>query len=205
VDSRTGEAQESWTVPSTSRQNNQFLAFSPDLMTMYFSQKDPAACRGPDCTWVMRARDLPTGRDREIFRIRAVSLRYIAISADGRELAFTAFDGGRGRGLMAVPTAGGQPREFYRFPDEVNYDMNIAWTQDGRHVLAFRPLPNGGEVWSIPTNGGSPEKSPLRIRPSEGKKLSPDGTQIAFVGGNRSSEIWVMTGLFQDAKPAVVR
>jgi hypothetical protein len=35
--------------------------------------------------------------------------------------------------------------------------------------------------------------------------VSPDGTQVAFGGINSKSEVWVMTGLFQDAKPAPKR
>ncbi len=125
-------------------------------------------------------------------------------------MAVIAGDGDE-RVVMIAPTAGGPPRAIYRTSDDDQL-MGTAWTRGGGRVLAFRRLPKGGggEVWSIPTNGGSPEKSPLRIQPSEGAAVSPegpavspDGTQVAFVGGSRKSEIWVMTGLFQDTKAAV--
>jgi hypothetical protein len=115
-------------------------------------------------------------------------------------MVFTITDG-LAQSVMVAPTAGGQPREIYRGTDRP-YFAGIAWTQDGGHVLVLHPLDHGGEIWSLPTKGGSPEKSPLRLRPSETPAVSPDGTQIAFVGGDGSSEIWVMTGLFPTAKPA---
>ncbi len=202
VDSRTGEAQATWTVPGLPSGASQPV-FSPDLMTMYFSQEDQRVpCEGAKCTYVMVARDLQTGRDRKIFRINAIYPSGASISHDGRHMAFTS-GGERGRLVLVAPTAGGPARELYR-SDNLNL-VSTAWTQDGSHVLAFRRLPAGGEFWSFPTQGGSPEKSSLRMRPSEPPAVSPDGTQIAFVGGNRTSEIWVMTGLFQDGKPAPAR
>jgi Tol biopolymer transport system component len=203
MDSKTGEAQATWTVPGLPSGASPLAVYSPDLMTMYFWRKDEAVpCEATKCTYVMLARDLETGRDREIFRINA-GLWGVSISPDGRDVAFTTWDG-PAQLIMVAPTAGGPPREIYR-TDGVGF-TGTTWAQDAGHVLAFRGADGGGgAVWSIPTKGGSPEKSPLRIKPSETPAVSPDGTQIAFVGGKRTSEIWVMTGLFPDAKPAAAR
>jgi hypothetical protein len=48
---------------------------------------------------------------------------------------------------------------------------------------------------------GSPQKTDLAFRPIEPFTVSPDGTQIAMVGGHKESEIWVMTGLLKETKP----
>lgn len=207
MDSTTGEVQATWTVPGLPS-GFANLVFSPDLMNMFFSRKDEATpCQGTPCTYIMLARDLATGRDREVFRIAGYP-RLASISDDGGEMAFAVWDGSTAL-LMVAPTAGGPPREIYRAPADVSLAgsfTGITWTQDGGHVLAFRRLPDGGgEVWSLPTKGGSPEKSPLHVRPSEQPVVSPDGTRVAFVAGNNKSEVWVMTGLFQDAKLAAAR
>ena len=38
-----------------------------------------------------------------------------------------------------------------------------------------------------------------------GPAANPDKTQVAFAGNNSVSEIWVMTGLYPDAKPGAAR
>jgi hypothetical protein len=76
------------------------------------------------------------------------------------------------------------------------------------HILGFQVdwrTKAGGEIWSIPTKGGTPEKSPIHVRPDEQPVVSPDGTQIAFVGRKSSQELWVMTGLLPATKPTPVR
>ena len=203
MDSRTGEVQATWTIPALPP-GAQNQGYSPDLMTMYFWRRDQTVpCEGTKCTHVMLARDLETGRDREVFRFNAIALGYTSISHDGRQIAFTAFQGADHL-LMVASTAGGPPREIYRVTDGLSLCCS-AWTQDGGHVLAFRGPASRGTIWSFSTNGGPPEKSQLRVRPSETPAVSPDGTQIAFVGGSNSSEIWVMTGLFPGTKPLVGR
>ena len=201
VDGRTGEAEKSWIVPALP-QDARDPIYSPDLMTIFFLRKDETVpCEGARCTYVMLARDLQTGRDREVFRTIASSYpgRY-AVSPDGRDLAsIRVFP--EGIAVMVAPAAGGPPREIYRGAEDVSFS-GISWARDGGHILAFRRVPAGGEVWSFPTRGGSPEKSALRVQPSEQPAVSPDGTQVAFVGGHKDSEIWIMTGLFPDAKPA---
>jgi len=75
-------------------------------------------------------------------------------------------------------------------------------------VLAFTfGYKSGSEAWSFPVGGGPPEKSPIRVGADtpESPAISPDGTHIAFAGGNDKSEIWVMNGLFAGMKPGAGR
>jgi hypothetical protein len=170
-------------------------------MTMFFLRKDETVpCEGARCAYVVLARDLQTGRDREVFRTMASYWGRYAVSPDGRDLAFIRVSP-EGIAVMVAPAAGGPPREIYRGAEDVSFS-GISWARDGGHILAIRRVAAGGEVWSFPTRGGPPEKSALRVQPSEQPAVSPDGTQVAFVGGGKDSEIWVMTGLFPAAKPA---
>jgi Tol biopolymer transport system component len=200
VDSATGLAQTTWTIPDFPEVRGT-VAPSPDLMTMYFSRKDETApCEGKKCTFVLLARSLETGRDREIFRIKADWLRNLSISHDGRDLALTIREADEDAVIVAS-VGDGLPRELYRSNGEAF--RFTAWTLDGGHVLAFRRTLGGeGDVLSIPTKGGKPEKFPMRIAANEQPVVSPDGTQIAFVAYGRKPEIWVMTGLFGNEKAA---
>jgi Tol biopolymer transport system component len=203
MDSTTGEVHASWTVPAVPSGSTSNV-FSPDLMTMFFAQKDGTApCEGAKCTYLMLARSLETGRDREIFRIGGMWPRNASVSHDGDEIAFTASDDAAQHEMVA-PTAGGPPREIYRSADGGLF-LGTAWTPDGGHVLALRHRPTGGELWSLSTKGGLPENSPLHVHPSGVPAVSPDGTQVAFNGDSSRSEIWVMTGLFQETKPVAGR
>jgi Tol biopolymer transport system component len=206
VDSRTGDVQATWTVAGLPPGVDH--SFSPDLMTMFFVRPDENIPGCASCTYVLVARDLRTGQDREVVRQSTNGLRGVggtSISPDGRDVAFIALDT-LGASIVSVPSAGGPSREVYRGTNDDRVS-SVAWTRDGSHLLALvvpASMP-GGELWSFPATGGPPEKSPLRVRPSEKPAVSPDGRQIAFVGGSSKAEVWVMTGLFRDAKTAPVR
>ena len=202
LDGRTLEAQAIWTVPSVPAPGQ--TAFSRDLMTQFIAQKDEsAACEGRICTYVILARDLQTSRDREICRFRALAVGSLArsVSPDGRDLALLQI--GDNDSVLIVPTAGGSPREIYRDTDG-DFIGGPEWTQDGDHVLAFHYKSGQAELWSVPVKGGPPEKSALngQTMPSN-PTVSPDGTQIAFLGYVRSMpQVWVMTGLSGPAPAA---
>ncbi|MBI4910908.1 MAG: PD40 domain-containing protein [Acidobacteria bacterium] len=201
VDSTTLAGQASWTVPE-----HLGGAISPDLMTEYFSHKDETTpCEGTKCTFVISARSIETGSGREILRIRAAWLWGPSISPNGSEMAFIVGDDPNTPAVMVAPTAGGSPREIYRAAEAVKLHGRTNWTHDSRHVLAFRFMPSGGELWSFPTKGGPPEVSSMRVRPIQEPFVSPDGTQIAFLGGNTGTEIWVMTGLLPKSTLATPR
>jgi hypothetical protein len=201
VDSRTGQVKQSWTAPSAQSTSGIGVP-SPDLMTVYFTRKDETVpCEDPSkCTFVVAAREIQTGRDREIFRVKAMGVRGQSISPDGRQIAFILVD--PRSHLMVAPTGGGTPRELYSSDRRLH---STTWTHDGGHVLAFTfGYKSGSEAWTFPIGGGPLEKSPIRVSADtpESPAISPDGTQIAFAGGNDKSEIWVMSGLFPGIKPA---
>ena len=206
LDSRTLETHATWTVPFVPSPGQ--TGFSRDLMTMFIAQRDESAlCEGRICTYVMLARDLQTGKDRQICRFAAGAVGNLSrsVSPDGRDLAFT-IQYQLQRLVMIAPTAGGSSREIYR--DDYPYRLGspLDWTQDGSHVLAFYSGPGREELWSFPVKGGPPEESALHLEVNATLNLnsavSPDGTQFAFVGGGRKPEVWVMTGLFPDSKSA---
>jgi len=193
---RTGEVLANWSVPN-SLGGMQGATISPDLMTIYFGRTDEkVACEtGPDCSMVILARSIETGQDREMARTVARMIMLPTISPDGREIAFIRGKGGK-RSVMVAAVSGGEPRELYRDGDgEISY-RGLAWTKDGKHVLAFSSERGREAVFSLPVEGGPPQKSPVHVRlSSPGTAISPDGRQIAFVGGGRDISILQTTGL----------
>jgi DNA-binding winged helix-turn-helix (wHTH) protein/Tol biopolymer transport system component len=68
-----------------------------------------------------------------------------------------------------------------------------SWFPDGSHLLvtALAAPEESSSVWSISVFGGSPRKLADK---AEGRAVSPDGSQIAFVrGGPQHQEIWLMS------------
>jgi Tol biopolymer transport system component len=199
VDARTSGVRETWTIPSAPGST----AFSPDLMTMIFAQRDTSVpCDKGKCTFAMSAHNLESGRDRELFKVATGGLDSLSVSPDGRELVFFTRDEG-GTSLMIAPTAGAAPREIYRGRDELIRNA-LTWTHDGSRVLTFYSKGGREELWAFPTKGGPPETSTSLTRMSA-LAVSPDGSRIAFVGSESKSEVWMMTGLFQSAKTAAAR
>jgi len=73
------------------------------------------------------------------------------------------------------------------------------WSKDGHRV--FFKL-QGGDIYSIPAEGGSPQ--PLGIGPHSPYFLSldPDGTQLVFADEQWNNQLWVLKNVFSDAKAA---
>jgi Tol biopolymer transport system component len=116
----------------------------------------------------------------------------VALSPDGRQLAF-AVGGGGERSLMLMPATGGVSRELHRFQTEKNYNVfDITWSVDGRHLLYVRPWDGAVELWRVPVVGGEPEKLDLSANRISKIRFHPDGRRIAFEGGRSGAEIWVM-------------
>jgi Tol biopolymer transport system component len=116
----------------------------------------------------------------------------VALSPDGRQLAFTVGDGGE-CSLMLMPATGGAPSELLRL--EVGNDQNvsdIAWSSDGRYLLYVRPWDDRSELWRVPAAGGRPEKLHLSVEGMERIRFHPDGRRIAIGAWRSGGEVWVM-------------
>jgi Tol biopolymer transport system component len=146
-------------------------------------------------------RDFASGTEKEIYRSNDPIK--ISLSPDGRWLALVAnfFMSEKKPCLNVIPTAGGEPRELYRFEEGIDFmeaGAPITWTADGKYILfAMKPSKKDdakGELYRIPAKGGDLEKLGLEI---SGFILNlsahPDGRRIAFSSSEQSmAEIWVM-------------
>ncbi len=175
--------------------------WSPDGKTIFYIPRRIESQGG--LTSIM-AHDLETSREQELRR-DGVGGYLLAISPDGRQLAFT--DRGS-QVLMAMPAAGGEPREILRLPgapmevpETFRWSVGLTWTPDGRYILfgnhkwpPDQPLlyaDEPHELWRIPAEGGEPQKL-LAMDGLARVSIHPDGQRIAFTGGKQEAEVWVM-------------
>ena len=116
----------------------------------------------------------------------------LALSPDGRTLAFHARNDAAGMAsLMLVSTGGGEARVLLtvKRPEAFLYG-SFAWTPDSKQVLASRTKNDISEIWRVPVEGAPPariEFPPMRV---QSLRLNRDGKTIAFTNVKNRAEIW---------------
>lgn len=141
------------------------------------------------------AYDVATGELRVIGTARADAAS-LAVSPDGKELAYLARDDSKRLVELQVVSARGigETRTLHRAPGG-KMRLPVAWTPDGSRLLfALRANNEDSALWSIAARGGEP----IRLLPDccggNDIRINRDGRRIAFVSGSDRSEIWVMKG-----------
>jgi Tol biopolymer transport system component/DNA-binding winged helix-turn-helix (wHTH) protein len=132
------------------------------------------------------------------------------ISPDGKYLAFT---DRKGFYLKAVESG---ETHSVALPDGF-IARPVSWFPEGSHVLANK-FPGSGEqstvwlgskpggpeeqpsMWSISVFGGNPRKL---LENAEARSISPDGSQIAFVRGEKNQEIWLASSDGEQARKII--
>jgi Tol biopolymer transport system component len=146
-------------------------------------------------------RNMESGEERELYQPTGLELDDLALSPDGRQLAFTLNNYDKNvYSLMIMPAEGGEPRELLRSKLYIN---DISWTRDGRHVLMARDSESGPpQLWSVSIDGGESQLSGLTLT-GGGFDVSvhPDGRRIAFYGSQEPhEEVWVIKNLLSTPK-----
>jgi len=134
-------------------------------------------------------RNLQTGQETEL---RRGEVNCPALSPDGRQLAFA--ESGK---VMLMPAEGGPARELLvvKPPGGLRPFVALLWTADGRHLLlsyANNLSSDKYEIWRMPVTGGELQNTGLAAPLMLGARLHPDGRRIAFVAGEKQSEVWLM-------------
>ena len=174
-------------------------ALSPDGKTLFYLMEAKATS--------LLMRDLGTGHEKVLYRADGYTSN-LALSPDGRQLAFTTHDKvTRSVLLMVMSAAGGEPRELLRLQDRVT---SLAWTPDRLEILFGR---RGGtslqeqtvELWRISAEGGEPQKLGLAMEGLRELRIHPDGKRIAFSAGESKAEIWVLENFLPKPETKAVR
>jgi len=110
----------------------------------------------------------------------------MAVSPDGRTLAFVSDREDGRRGLFVRPIKGGAPRALVTGPGDVS---RPSWSRDGRKILFTRLDPNSGtgRALVVDAAGGTPAALGLGGFDVRDAVYSPDGTRVAFVTRTDSS------------------
>jgi Tol biopolymer transport system component len=142
--------------------------------------------------------DADTGQRQTIYVPPAgvdITSENLALSPDGRTLAFHARNAAEGTAtLMLVPAKGGEARPLLtiRRPESFLYGA-FTWTPDSRGLLVARTRNNRtSEIWQVPVDGGAPSKIDFPAMRITSLRLNPDGKTIAFFCWKWRSEIWVL-------------
>jgi Tol biopolymer transport system component len=130
-----------------------------------------------------------------------VGTENLALSPDGRTLAFHARKGGSAGTLMLVPSVGGEARALFTVNSPDNFSWgSFTWTPDGRNILAAVSRKSGrtpgdtpvSTLWRVPVDGSPPTKIDFPPMWLQALRLNPDGKTLAFQVRSSKQEIWVM-------------
>jgi Tol biopolymer transport system component len=202
VDAETGETIQL----IRSQRDESAVAFSPDGRTLYI--------RGRNANIkeiIVLARDIQSGREREILRTTPQVGRGLSLSPDGRWLAYGQPDPTQNStSLRVVSVEGGDPRELARSsaPESLIGALS-AWTPDSQSLLFLKDPGNGAprQLWRVGIGGGAARRVELNAEwvpalgiPGAGPaSFHPNGRDVAFVMGEHTIEIWAMENFFPSA------
>jgi Tol biopolymer transport system component len=133
------------------------------------------------------ARDLASGTEREVVSIPSKGVGEIAVSPDGRHLAYQATEPSVGQDLFLMPITGGSPRSALRVVAPERLLNRFDWTSDGAALVVAKQRDDTGsnELWLVPVDSGAkPRKLDLNVDNwliGDGFRFDRAGKQVAFV------------------------
>lgn len=141
-------------------------------------------------------RDAKSGQEKEIDRT-SFDNNTIALSPDGKHLAFLLRTESNLRVLKVMEFPDGTPKEIQRFKQSGSFIIDIAWSLDGRFIY-FDNDPNDDYKWylrRVPLEGGEAQDLGLVMRRFQQLNVHPDGQHITFASlapEREFPEVWVM-------------
>lgn len=199
-------------------------ALSRDGKTVFYTRSAPDPENASRQIGQLLARNLESSAEKELFRqisappIGDGIVNELAVSPDGRSLAFTTLKSGESKAVMVVPTEGGPARVVYRVPKNgpaIPNFSGLAWTPDGRELLfvvgrgeqAIVGIPGERDLWAIPANGGEPRRLGLSMPGLREVRVDATGKRIAFTAGGPGNpggpgEVWALDNLLPGLRAA---
>jgi Tol biopolymer transport system component len=169
------------------------LDLSPDGRFLYYRGKVEGEDKYDERVF---KRDLRSGSTQEIYRAPVGTVRNVAVSPDGSNLALSlqALDEMKHQ-IVVLPAAGGEARAL---TPPTNGIFSIAWTPEGEAILysMYKSHLDASEqktnLWRVAVAGGEPELVGLELEAIRYPRFHPDGRRIVFAAGGASFELWVM-------------
>lgn len=185
IDVATGKAELAFRSPVNA------FSLSPDGKTVFYSEP-----------FRLVRYDLETRHETELRKVDTVidSFYSVAVSPDGKQLAYVYWNGGPTHSIEIVPAAGGPFREVFRgSPDRYG---NLAWTPDGKYLLFTSSLGDDPKhaLWRVPASGGQAEQTGLSMPGLNSVQVHPDGKRIFFVSNDTGpTEVWALENFLPKA------
>jgi Tol biopolymer transport system component len=147
--------------------------------------------------------DLQAGQEKELAQPGNTPLVPIALSPDGKQLAFIGAGDKAGTvGICIMPVSGGPSKHLVNIGPIGWASRVIAWTPDGRYliygVMLTKPQntdlgQTSWQLWRVSAEGGEPQPLDLKI---DGLlrhfRIHPNGQQIVYYTWRGGTEAWVM-------------
>ncbi len=142
----------------------------------------------------IRVRDIQSGEEEEIYQKKnALESHYVALSSDGKWIAFD--DREQGRVLKVMETKGGESRELYRMTPGESF-TSFDWRPETREIFFTKYLSGTPrQLWRVNLERGEPQRIDLSMRRLRELRFHPDGERFAFSAGYIEAEVWVMENL----------
>lgn len=150
-------------------------------------------------------RDIDTGQVKELYKAPSWAERInISRSPDGQWLSMINRAGEQTKRVISIlSTSGGDPRELYSMEFMAGWQINTAWTSDGKHILFPVSSPDNdtpgvgtkADLWRIPVEGGEPQQMGITMFRFYNLSMHPSGKYLAFGSlGPKvvEPELWVM-------------
>lgn len=131
-------------------------------------------------------RDLASGAEREVVKIPSTRVGQIALSPNGRYVAYQAGEPTGTQDLFVMPVAGGPPRSVLQAAAPERLLNRFDWTSNGAALAVAKQRDDTGsnELWLVPVGGDTPRKLELNIDNwlvRDGFRFDRAGKQVAFV------------------------
>lgn len=146
---------------------------------------------GPGDRDVISEHDLETGAERHV-RLSGDPSQFV-LSPDGLLVASSS---SAGESLMIHPIDGSEARRVVTAGANARFANVLAWTPDGRAIIARRVLtdtPDDSGFVVVPVSSGLVIPLELRV---PGVRIHPDGQRIAFTAQTTQREVWALENLF---------
>jgi Tol biopolymer transport system component len=133
------------------------------------------------------ARELASGAEREVVSLPSKRVEEIAVSPDGRRVAYQATEPSVGQDLFLMPIAGGAPRSVLRVTAPERLLNRFDWTSDGAALVVAKQRDDtaSNELWLVPVDSSAkPRKLDVNVDNwliGDGFRFDRAGKQVAFV------------------------
>jgi DNA-binding winged helix-turn-helix (wHTH) protein/Tol biopolymer transport system component len=197
LDPGRGQADQLFQVPTLGGQSRKVadgidspVSFSPDGRNFAFLRRTTSEING------LFVRNIDTGVERKLaerFAPEGFTGLGLAWSADGKQLAVSAYAGGMCR-VLTIPAAGGQLSPIGT--EKWMHIRQVVWLADssGLVLIGLQSHNSSGQIWHLSFPGGKARRVTNDLNDYLDLSLTADSRTLFAVQGELISNIWTLPG-----------